>query len=374
MQEKEIKVILDKYKNGTATAEEKALLESWYLVHQEPEPYEFKIEERAKDLDTVLTNLDNAYYKNKRTKFWPRIGTAAAVIGLAIGIYFYTSPHPEGNGATKDLYANDIAPGKNTATLSLAGGKAITLSDAHTGVIIDASQIKYNDGSLVKSASGAHNEMTVTTPRGGTYQITLPDGTKVWLNAASSLTYHMPLKERGGVRKVELSGEAYFEVFRNKLQPFVVNSKKMELTVLGTHFNVNAYNDETNIKATLLEGSVRVTSSGRNIPPVTLKPNQQAVVKESGIDCILVDAEDAIAWKNSLFAFDNEPLESILRKVARWYDVQVVYADDQVAKQRFSGSVSRFSNVSSLLEKLENTGPVKFEIKNKTITAKKIIK
>ncbi|MDR6786453.1 transmembrane sensor [Pedobacter africanus] len=374
MEDKELKRLLAKYKEGTCSAEEKALLENWVASAVYPE-YQISEKDLAHDLSEISKTLPLVHQKRS---LWPRYaGIAAAVAAITFGIWFYTSrntntlPHPELVAGSQD-----IAPGKNTATLSLAGGKAITLSDAHTGVIIDASQIKYNDGSDVGALAplGRDGEaregstLTLTTPRGGTYQITLPDGTKVWLNAASSLTYHMPLKERGGVRKVELSGEAYFEVFRNKLQPFVVNSKKMELTVLGTHFNVNAYNDETNIKATLLEGSVRVRSTAS--PPVTLKPNQQAVVKENDIDCILVDPEQSVAWKNNKFMFDDQSITYVMRMIARWYDVEVIYTG-AVPTNKFWGAVSKYENVSEVLKSLESTGKVHFKIEDRKIYVSK---
>lgn len=314
------------------------------------------------------------------------IAAAAAILFIiAAGILFYTSRRAIVNRNAEIVNQTDIAPGTNRATLRLGDGETMQLSDAKTGVIIDEDNLAYNDGSAVQDRDFAADKstITITTPRGGTYQVTLPDGTKAWLNAASTLVYTSPGTSSGAVRKVELIGEAYFEVFKNKNQPFVVNSKKMELTVLGTHFNINAYADEASTRATLLEGSVRVTSLvGSPVPGlihdhsgsgtgnttrqgaevVTLVPLQQAsVTSKEDIAVKTVDVNSVIDWKNGKFVFNDEPLESIMRKVARWYDVSVEYQGIN-PKETFGGSISRFEHVSKVLEKLQLTGGVHFKI------------
>ncbi|WP_316814258.1 FecR family protein [Pedobacter heparinus] len=345
----------------------------------------------------------------KTVKLWPRmIGVAAAVAVIVFGVWFYNSKTEILRSALddKNMVVNDIAPGKNTATIKFGDGEAITLSDKQTGVIVAADNLTYTDGSTILSSranakdllnssnkrslpygrdDGRVQMLTVTTPRGGTYQVTLPDGTKVWLNAASVLIYTMPLNERGGVRLVELSGEAYFEVFRNKNQPFVVTTKNLTTTVLGTHFNISAYEDEGSTKATLLEGSVRVhylssRVTAKDLDPskvgmtketkddIILKPNQQAYVTgSSGLAVKQVDASEAIDWKNGKFVFAMEDIRSLMRKVARWYDVEVIY-EGNIDNKTIGGSVSRYKNVSEVLDMLSATKTVQFKIEGRKIT------
>jgi transmembrane sensor len=336
--------------------------------------------------------------QTKRIKLWPRIATAAAVAAVVFGIWFFNSnTNPDaGKGHGSAQYANDIKPGKNTATLTLANGKTINLSDAKTGVIVDASKLTYNDGSLVQYSSGSHfsgsqksdqkntgpvrvtslgvaEQLTASTPRGGTYTVTLPDGTKVWLNAASSLKFPSHFANVSE-RRVELSGEAYFEVFKNKKQPFVVNSKKLEVTVLGTHFNINAYEDEGSPKTTLLEGSVRVANRlahTNRTGEVILKPEQQATLtKNNTISIQDVDAAAAVLWKSGKFSFASEEIGSIMKQVSRWYDVEIVFRD-HVESTKVTGSVSRFANISVLLEKLEQTGLVHFKVEGRKVYVSK---
>jgi transmembrane sensor len=352
--------------------------------------------------------LANSRQEIAPVKLWPRIvAVAAAVAAITLGVWFYTSRHLEGDpslrsGQAVELlnYANDIAPGKNTATLTLANGKTINLSDAKTGVVV-GEELKYNDGT---DLNGRHPEfisgsppqqLTATTPRGGTYQVTLPDGTKVWLNADSKLEF--PSKfGKNEQRIVRLSGEGYFEVSKDKAHPFVVQTDKQEVTVLGTHFNISAYRDEVNTMTTLLEGSVKVSSflappSSRgkrsdegslghansrdsSIPRnnVVLKPSQQSVV--SGYDRIAianVDVSDIVDWKNGDFVFRGESLEVVMRKLARWYNIDVVYESGAPKNLILGAYLSRFRPISVVLERLEKTGKVKFKIEGKKIVVMK---
>ncbi|WP_316811279.1 FecR family protein [Pedobacter heparinus] len=329
---------------------------------------------------------------------------AAAVAIVVLGVYFFNAPsHPEGGEATRDLLVNDIAPGGNKATIKIGDGEAITLSDKQTGVVV-GDDLRYSDNSVVISKEerdllnsinkrslpygrddSKSRMLTVSTPRGGTYQVTLPDGTKVWLNAASVLTYTMPLKERGGIRKVELSGEAYFEVFRNKNQPFIVTAKNLTTTVLGTHFNISAYDDEGSAKTTLLEGSVKVNhlssrADAKDLDPskvgmtkearddVILKPSQQAsVTGSSGISIKQVDPENIIDWKNNDFVFNGTDFKTAMRKIARWYNVEIIYDDDLPESLEPGGWISRKNNISVVLKRIEASGQVHFKIEGRRI-------
>ena len=306
---------------------------------------------------------------------WPRFLVAASIILIiGAGLYFYTNQAEKNPGAVN--YAQDIKPGKNTATLILANGKSINLSDTQSGLVVAAASLKYTDGTAVKGGDSSLYEnkngrpelssaaQTIRTPRGGTYQVTLSDGTRVWLNAASSLTYSPGLNEHGE-RRVKLDGEGYFEVAKDKEHPFIVSSNKQEVKVLGTHFNINSYSDERSIKTTLLEGSVQVLSLGAT---VTLKPNQQASITGSaGINVMEVNAENVIAWKNGFFMFNDEPLAAVMQKISRWYGVEVHIADQGLLRQTVYGTISRYSNVSKVLNMLEKTGEMQFEIEGNII-------
>lgn len=313
----------------------------------------------------------------RKFKLWPRIAAAvAAVAAIVFGLYFFKAQYmnghyPEGPSSRTagSALIHDIAPGKNTAILTLANGKAIALSDAKTGVLIEEGSLKYNDGSVIQNSSGIQEQLTVTTPRGGTYQVTLPDGTRVWLNAASSITYTAPVKGPGAVRKVTLNGEAYFEVFKNKNQAFVVKSKNQEVTVLGTHFNINAYHDENSIKTTLLEGSVRVSSLASGA--IILKPNQQSLNTGSTINVKPVDPNEAVTWKNGYFSFSGENLEEVMKQLARWYDLQVVFDEPALKQKTFIGSIGRFEQLSKVLNMLSRTHVAAFNVEGKTIRISK---
>jgi transmembrane sensor len=322
--------------------------------------------------------------RQKRSVTFPLVrwvAAAAVLITVGIGAWFYFSN--QGVDRATSQYANDVPPGGNDAVLTLADGSKISLTDADEGELLETSGvriIKAADGQLVYSIDPAilKNQHTITfntitTPRGGQYQVNLPDGTKVWLNAASSLkfpTTFTKLKER----KVELSGEAYFEVSRNKQQPFKVIStiansyRAQEIEVLGTHFNISAYDDEPDTKTTLLEGSVNVSGRrGTTSASMMLIPGQQAVLSNHQFKIQTADTEEAVAWKNGNFVFANERIESIMRKIARWYNVEVIY-QGKITDNDFVGTVPRFKNVSEALTILELTKTVHFKVEGRRIT------
>ncbi|WEK20407.1 MAG: DUF4974 domain-containing protein [Candidatus Pedobacter colombiensis] len=312
----------------------------------------------------------------KRNFKWPLIIAAASVVGvLSIGLYFYTSQWRSNVQITEIADQAGIRPGKQGATLILANGKKITLADAQNGELAKEAGVvisKTADGQVVyeilKQVQDDANKMnTLTTAKGETYQLRLPDGSLVWLNAASSLTYPASLNE-GGLRKVTLEGEAYFEIAKDKAHPFVVESRKQRVTVLGTHFNVNAYADEPVIKTTLLEGSVRVSEGTAT---QLLVPGCEAVNAADGkIVLNRVDTELAVAWKDNNFVFANERIETVMKMLERWYDVQVVY-QGEMPQEKFRGAVSRFDNIAKVLNILQSTGSVRFKIEGKKIYVSK---
>jgi transmembrane sensor len=378
MDGKELTSLLAKYKKGFCTSEEKALLENWVAGVTYPE-YQITEEELEYDLIEITGTLPLARRQNT---LWPRILLAAAAVAtIVFGLWFYTSKQPATPNNSEIVYQNDVLPGKHTATITLANGKTILLNASKTGVVIGEESLKYNDGTEV-SAEASHNQLlTATTPRGGTYQVRLPDGTRVWMNADSKLSF--PSKFSGKERKVLLNGEAYFEVaksYRSKIKggqsepeliPFIVATDKQEVIVLGTHFNVNSYSDETVTKTTLLEGSVRVvTKSISSAFSTVLKPGEQAI-NSGNIQVEKVDAEESVAWKNGSIVFKDKTLEDIMRELSRWYDVNVVYAADAPKYETFSGAVSRTRNMSTVLERMQTTGSVRFKIEGRTITVTK---
>ncbi|EDM38001.1 putative anti-sigma factor [Pedobacter sp. BAL39] len=382
-----IQILFTKYINGEASAEETAhlfqlieedqhdtqisLLLATELDDTEPEEqynpaWELTLAKiKQQTLELPMTSLPHG-----KTKLWPRIAGIAAMVALmAMGIYFFSYNQKTPTPDYRHLLANDIAPGKLGATLTLANGEKIRLSDAANGEIAKESGIsisKTADGQIVyqlQSATGDQDKVnTLTTAKGETFILTLPDQTKVWLNAASSLTYTANLRDKG-VRRIRLSGEAYFEVSKDKEHPFIVESGDQQVEVLGTHFNVNAYPDEKVFRTTLLEGSVKVSEYGQT---KLLTPGNQASNAGGSIQLGAVDTDLAIAWKSNNFIFDRLDIKEIMRTIARWYNVEVIYQGD-IPTDTFWGSVSRFDNISKVLIPLEATGNVHFKIEGRKI-------
>jgi len=361
--------LLQKYKAGNCTQEEKAIVETWYLGLP-TDDNELSPDELEQAVNRVAARLPVQPKLSKQKSLWPRIATAAAVLFfLSVGSYFAIQHHSIDHTLTKNTVLNDIPPGGNKAFLTLSSGRHLVLTDIHIGKLAtEGNSIisKIADGQVVYTGSGSPTDSpiynTMSTPRGGQYTLTLSDGTKVTLNAASSLRF--PTKFSGAERKVELTGEAYFEVAHNKRMPFHVISQLQDVKVLGTHFNINSYDNEPGTKTTLLEGSVLINGKA------VLKPGQQAVVSGALLKIYPANTELAVAWKNHKFMFDNENIQDIMRMIARWYNVEVVYAGD-IPDQKFGGSVSRFNNVSKVLGILELTGNIHFKIEGRRIIVSK---
>lgn len=308
-------------------------------------------------------------------RWYTRAAAAAAVIlaGTALLTWYRSSGSAESGPSAQNppALSRPVVPGGNKAYLQLADGSVIVLDTARNGTIRRQQQvqiIKAEDGQLTydlrgpEAGSGGLN--TISTPRGGQYKVVLSDGTAVWLNAASSLQF--PVVFAGPERKVALTGEGYFEVAPNKAKPFRVAINNVEVQVLGTTFNVKGYSDEGVTATTLVEGSVRIQSKERS---ATISPGEQASVP-AGRDHITLskpDVEGVVAWKNGYFMFSNENIQSIMRQVARWYDVEVAY-EGSVTDKNFSGTISRFGQVSEVLHMLELTGVVHFKTEGRKIT------
>jgi transmembrane sensor len=376
MQNKDVIELLRKYIDGKCTEEEKGLLESWYLQHEADRPLDFPQEARDKQLDEIWVSLPVHEQEKHRVYIWPKLAAACVLlIALSSGIYFYQSFKKKALRAPvqQELSRSNIQPGSSKAVLILANGKKIILDDASKAELAKESGLKITknaDGKLVyvipKSSSKEVTFNTIETPRGGQYQIVLPDGSQVWLNAASSIRY--PTSFSTDSRTVSITGEAYFEVAKNPLLPFKVISGTQTVEVLGTHFNISAYQDEDGIKTTLAEGSVKVTNN-KYKSTATLQPGQQSLITASSKSIAVKAAgiEDVLAWKNGSFNFNNEDIYSIMRKLSRWYDVDISYTNQEIQRQRFSGNIPRASNISEVLHFLEYTGTVHFKVSERRI-------
>lgn len=363
MELKDAKELIERYNSGKAGPKEKALLESWYLKYKGGttlSPEDLQLEH-----DLGLQKLHAYLNKSYKATLWPRIMAAATILLVfGVGFYFYSTRYT----SIKDKIAanQDIPPGKNTAVLTLDNGETINLSDTKNGVVIAGSKLTYNDGSQVngteKKESQQIAEMTASTPRGGTYNITLPDGTTVVLNAESSLKF--PSIFNGTNRQVTLIGEAYFEVSKDKRHPFIVKTEGQSIQVLGTHFNVNNYAANHEVKTTLLEGSVKVTGKNNE---VVLSPGQQAKLAAGQLSVQRVDPEEAVSWKNGYFRFNDENIVDVMQKISRWYNIEVQYKG-KVTEEGFTGTISKYSQISDVLDMLERTKAVHFEIEGRRVT------
>ncbi len=382
MNKKEAQLLLQKYNQKQASAEEAKIIENWYVeesAKQQADPEDF-------DYTIIQQQMWVNIYQQTHIKtvpLWKRFAVAASIIFVVgIGLYYSQILINDNSQLTAQ---NDIPPGINKAVLTLADGSQINLSDANNGELAKQAGIK-----IVKMADGhiryqllAANISketvfnTITVPRGAQQIIELPDGSRVWMNAESAITFPTTFANLNS-RKVDLKGEAYFEVAKDKSHPFIVRTVPtsgggggQEVKVLGTHFNINAYENEEEVKTTLLEGSVMVTSNPENKSSrsiVVIKPNEQAVVNQIGLYVKPADIEQAVDWKNGDFVFKKESLVQLLSRVSRWYNVTIVFAPGVDTSQTFSGKVSRSKHISEVLKALQSTGELKFSIQGNKVT------
>lgn len=376
-----IRQLLERYLNNTATDAERhelmAIIDSrpdmdWYALlapafTENDTDGTFTPERWQPVLDAILHYNPEAATPRKAgivslfRNRWAVAATLAVLLGAGLWLFLAR------NTAVTDpmVAAAAIPPGGNHAILQLGNGEQIPLDSLHGNIMVQGNLTVNNDsGALNYRGTAAVAEYhTLHVPRSGQYRLQLPDGTIVWLNAASSITF--PTSFTGNKRDVAITGEAYFEVAKNTAKPFQVKVNQMYITVLGTHFNINAYSDEPNTRTTLLEGAVRINAGSQM---TILAPGQQAQLEKNNALTVLnhVNVEDVIAWKNGYTVFDNADIEAIMRQVSRWYDVEVVF-EGNIPKRHFVGGISRQSNLADLLKVLE------FENVNFTIEGKKII-
>ena len=375
MNENEILALLKKYQEGTLSNEDKDKVDAWYLhkaSNSNLQLNEYELEDSYEYLKTKLPLKQ----ETKVIRIWPRVAVAASIaVMLGTGIFYFTKTKEQIPQVAEK--PQEIAPGGNRGILTLSNGKQIVLADISAKDTIakegeeDEVTIKMGANGVityiinpntVASKADANLFNTLSTPTGGQYNIVLADGTKVYLNAVSSIKY--PTQFNGDQRIVELDGEAYFEVAKNKNKPFIVKSGDQDIEVLGTHFNVHAYDNESVVKTTLLEGSVAVNYKNQK---AILKPGQQSNVSDkfNKITIKQVDTEAAIAWKNGRFKFDNADLKTIMRQLERWYGIKVEYRGD-VSDVRFNGGTFMNKNLSEVLKVLELSN-IKFKVEGKTI-------
>jgi ferric-dicitrate binding protein FerR (iron transport regulator) len=335
--------------------------------------YEFKENVRVK-IGREIPEMRTRVVPMFPRRVWFYAAAAAVLIVFVMGVDYWLMSHRVKSPATEVQHVagamqQDVLPGGNKAVLTLGDGSSIVLDSAHNGALVQQGGTKITKLDSGRLAYNALREEpseivynTLATPRGGQYQLVLPDGTKVWLNAASSLRY--PTSFTGKERLVELKGEAYFEVAKNTARPFRVRVDDMKIDVLGTSFDVMAYADEQTRKATLLDGAIKVSNDHASL---LLHPGEQAASENTGLALVKqADVEEAVAWKNGLFKFNGAGIEAVMRQISRWYDVDVIYQGPKTTHS-FSGVIGRDTNLSNVLKILEYSG-VHFKIDHNTVT------
>ncbi|GAB3699005.1 DUF4974 domain-containing protein [Spirosoma flavus] len=400
--------LIAKYLKGVLSDQEQKELDDWIAQSDHNRALFIKLTQ-----ESTISNELEAFGSSDKTEAWEKIAhesgfsspkdasyigirslryVAAAAVILIIGLLIYPSFKKQNSPKPVAEKPKDFAPGGNKAVLTLADASKIILDDVADGqiarqadVVITKTadgQLLYGGGSAgvsskVSPAQPSYN--TITTPRGGKFRIILPDGSKVWLNAASSLKY--PTKFTGNERIVSLTGEAYFEITpqknaRKQSMPFRVHSASQVVDVLGTHFNINSYSDESSVKTTLLEGKVKVTKTtpdrAENATEIILKPGEQAqlsVDKKRKFNLVTkVDLEETIAWKNGQFQFKDTDLPTVMRQIARWYDVEVDF-QGKLPDTKFRGKISRDVPLSQIFQILQLSG-INFKIEGRKITVR----
>lgn len=379
MTTEEIEDILKRYQEGRCTPAEQLWVHSWNnelhaKATKNPPP-------AIQDLEVIEERIWSKVTKVKRRPvyYWPVAAAIALIITAATGYFLYIANTPQ-KIVTYTTPPHDLPAGSNKAILTLANGKRLVLEDLKNGqialqngikIIKDKSgQIIYTVAALTplgtdgedREAGPAFN--TITTPNGGQYLVILPDGSRAYLNAASSLKY--PIRFDGTERRVILSGEAYFEISKDRSHPFIVASSMQSVKVLGTHFNVSCYPDEP-IKTTLAEGKVEITMA-TTAKKAILKPGEQSIVNNTTLQVNPVNPDDVIAWKDGLFVFTQTDIKAVLKQIARWYNVEVDYAN--LPDQKFEGEISRKVGLLQVLKAIEQGSDVKLTIEGRRIMRK----
>jgi transmembrane sensor len=364
MNEDQFKALLVQYREGKISETDKLLVEDWLTNGY----FEGKVLSEQQ-LDVRVANLSGRLgFEPKRVKLWPRFAAAASIVlAIGVGIFFFTTRPETSNIA---LSGNDVAPGRQGATLTLANGKKIRLTDAPKGELaVEAGMTitKADNGELIyqvkDNADGSKRTNILSTAQGETYKLRLPDGSTVWLNSASSLTYTAGLLE-ASKRSVELEGEAFFDVAKDKSHPFLVQTHGQQVEVLGTKFNINSYRDEQSEATTLLEGSVKINSGNQQ---TLISPGQQALTRNRKLQVAEVNVEKFVDWKEGDFNLDDLNFRVAMRKIARWYNLEVIF-DESVPQDIHSGGwISRNKKLSEVLQFIESSGIARFRLEGRKL-------
>jgi transmembrane sensor len=412
----EIRELAARWMDGTITPEEKARFDAWYngldfselelLDHWAAGPEEIEAhilqklqtslcEPKGGPVSPMVQGHDLAHVHDlRRSRRWVAAASVLLLIGAGSYFFYFRNKDAGGSERTAGQMAADVAPGRYGAVLTLSDGARIVRDSAGNGHIATqgGSQVLMQNGAIVYekasastatattggaapgSAAAAHQAIaidpaaavvynTMTTPRGRQFRVVLPDGSGVWLNAASTLRY--PTAFTGDRRAVELSGEAYFEIAKDERKPFVVSARGMRVQVLGTAFNLMAYPDETAVNTTLVTGAVRVVSGKSSL---VLDPDQQACLPDSAgrFTVSKPNLKEVLAWKDGRFRFDGAKITAIMRQIARWYDVEIEYRGE-IPSNEFNGSISRAEYARKILDALERTGNVHFSLEGRKI-------
>jgi transmembrane sensor len=399
-QKKEFQKLVRKYQEGKASAEEADFVEAYYQYFEDGLAAEWELSgaERLEYENRLFAGMEARISQSRDARdirdirdinavpFYRRpfirIAAAAAVVLMVVGTYWYKQHDKHEQAIERYAFKNDVSPGGNKATLTLAGGKVIVLDSAADGSLARQGNVqvmKLANGQLAYTGSAGSGNAKITgktvevlyntlsTPVAGQYRLVLPDGTQVWLNSASTLCY--PTTFTGRTRQVEVEGEAYFEVKEDAARPFLVKSGKTSVLVLGTHFNVMAYPDEGSIKTTVLQGKVKVTAGGKS---ALLQPGEQATVgNKTDILVSAVDTDKETAWINGFFQFDETDLPTLMRQLKRWYGIDPIYQQADTSR-KFGGRISRNLKLSEVLHILEGNN-IHFEIDGKKLIVKPFV-
>lgn len=377
LKEELIRAILKRYHAGICSPEEREIVEDWYQEQLGLSDWDFKLG----DEPVIGTNIKNRIYEGlaltkpvyptqRNNRNWFVIAGAAAVLLLAVTAALYFMPaQPKDKLVGKPDITRNGPKAKGHPVLTLANGEKVLLDGAANAEVIRQGDVEVRQSEQGKLSYEVLNNTsskpvynTLTTPRGTKYQLRLPDGTRIWLNAASSITY--PTAFYGDSRTVSITGEVYFEVTPNAKKPFLVKTEAATVTVLGTHFNVNAYPDEPQMKTTLLEGQVKISQHQQSR---LLEPGEQASVSPAGMISVLKDVNEAqvMGWKDGKFILDKVEVHALMRQLARWYDLEVIYRGE--ITQHFWGTVSEEMTAAQLFQMLESTGAAHFKLEGNTV-------
>ena len=371
--------LIDQYLKGNASPSEKILVEEYIKQLEGDNLFQLSAAESELVKETMRTKIQMQLDQETAPKNTPIVrrlpiaryaAAAVLIITAAYGLFFAYNTYKSEQSIAKNK-THVILPGSNKAILTLADGSKIELNDSLSGNLAQQGNItikKTANGQLIYEVGNGTVETgdnLISTPRGGQYQVVLPDQSRVWLNASSSIKF--PAAFAGNVRQVKITGEVYFEVTHNAAKPFKVETRNgAALEVLGTHFNINAYDDEPQITATLVSGSVKVKSGNKN---EIIKPGEQAQInanREAKISVHEVNAENVVAWKDDRFVFENEDIQTAMRRIARWYNIDISYPQG-IPEKTIGGNISRFKDVAELLKLIELTGGVKFKIEGRRV-------